>query len=82
MTQQATGSQPSRMVTVAEVCEQLGIGKTKFYALINAGELAAVDVSPNKPKAPRRVGETGHRRALRVEQAEIDRFKKERAVTA
>lgn len=67
------------MVTVVEAMDQLGIKKTKFYELVNTGELAAVDING---VAKRRVGETGRRRSLRVSQAEIDRFLAERAVTA
>ena len=70
------------MVTAAEACTQLGIGKTKFYDLINKGELTAVDLSPGAPARSRRVGEKGKRRVLRVAQAEIDRYLAERAVTA
>lgn len=77
MTQQATEPQQSRMVTVVDACDQLGIKKTKFYALVNTGELAAVDINGVEK---RRVGETGRRRSLRVSQAEINRFLAERAV--
>lgn len=79
MTQQATESQQSRGLTVTEVCGQLGIGKTKFYDLIRKGELVAFDLNG---VAKRRIGETGRRRSLRVEQAEVDRFKRESLVTA
>lgn len=79
MTQQANESQRSRGIGVDEACEQLGIGKSKFYELIRKGELAAYDVN-GVPK--RRVGEKGPRRSLRVDQAEIDRFKAGRAVRA
>lgn len=67
------------MVTVVDACEQLGIKKTKFYELINTGELAAVDIN-GVEKRP--VGQTGRRRSLRVKQAEIDRFLRERTVRA
>lgn len=67
------------MVTVVEAMDQLGIKKTKFYELVNSGELRAVDIN-GVEKRP--VGQTGRRRSLRVSQAEIDRFLRERAVTA
>lgn len=70
------------MVTAADARTQLGIGKTKFYALVRAGELHVHDVSPNRPEGPRRVGEKGHRRVLRVAQAEIDRYLAATAISA
>jgi hypothetical protein len=82
MTQQATESQAPQMVTAAEARAQLKIGKTKFYDLINAGELHAHDISPNRPSGPRRVGDKGHRRVLRISQAEIDRYLAATAVSA
>lgn len=81
MTQQATEQQASRMVDAAEARRQLGIGKTKFYALVRTGELHVHDISPNKPGL-RRVGEKGHRRVLRVAQAEIDRYLAATAISA
>jgi excisionase family DNA binding protein len=79
MTQQSTESQPSRGLTVIEACDQLGIKKTKFYELIRRGELTAVDINH---VGKRNVGETGRRRSLRVDQAEIDRFKAAGLVSA
>ena len=73
MTQPATDAADPRMLTAAEVCAQLRIGKTKFYELLNKGELYAIDVSGGAPKGPRRVGQTGRRRSLRVPQSEIGR---------
>lgn len=71
MTQQQA-TQPGRMLTVREVCDQLGIGRTKFYALVRSGELSAINVNP----APRRrVGQPGPRPSIRVEQADVDAFK-------
>jgi excisionase family DNA binding protein len=67
------------MLTVAEVCVQLGIGRTKFYTLINRGELVAVDVNA-APK--RRVGERGPRRSIRVEQSVVTAFKERNQVLA
>ena len=78
MTQHHDEPQRSRGLGVEEACEQLGIKRTTFYRLIRAGQLRAYDLN-GAPK--RRVGEKGPRRSLRVEQAEIDRFKRDAAVT-
>lgn len=72
MTQQATEPQPSRLITVREACEQLGIGKTKFYELIHQGEFSVFNLN-SAPRGPVRKG--GQRPAIRVEQAEVDAFK-------
>lgn len=62
-----------RLVTVNEVCAQLGIKKTKFYALVNQGALPIYDVSgSNRAPGPARAGE--RRRVIRVNQADIDAF--------
>jgi excisionase family DNA binding protein len=62
-----------RMVTVTEVCAQLGIGKTKFYDLVNKGELAVHDVSgSDREPGPARKGQ--RRRSIRVQQADVDAF--------
>jgi len=79
MTQQPAESQPSRMVTVVEVCEQLGIGKTKFYDLVNKGELAVIDINGVGKRLP---GEIGRRRSIRVEQTAVDAFKARNRVSA
>lgn len=79
MTQRGATPQPSPALTVNEACAQLGIGKSKFYELIRKGELEAIDINGVEK---RRIGEPGRRRSLRVEQAEIDRFKAERLVSA
>jgi len=68
------------MLTSAEVMEQLGIKKTAFYKLLNAGELKAVDVSAAPRK--RRIGEPGRRRTLRIPQSQVDAFKARNAITA
>jgi excisionase family DNA binding protein len=73
MTQQATEPQATRLVTVNEVCEQLGIKKTKFYHLVNKGELSVYDLSGSSRKpGPARKGE--RRRVIRVAQADIDAY--------
>src|SRR5258708_40272966 len=66
------------MLTSAEVMEQLGIRKTAFYKLLNAGEIEAVDVSAAKRK--RQVGERGARRTLRIPQSQVDAFKQRHAI--
>jgi excisionase family DNA binding protein len=74
MTQQATEPQATRMVTVNEVCEQLNIGRTKFYDLVNKGELPIYDLSgSNRNPGPARRGE--RRRVIRVDQADVDALK-------
>lgn len=67
-----------RMYTVGETCEALGIGRTKFYALVNDGQLTAVNINPGARY--KRVGEKGPRRALRVAASEIEAFKKRNSV--
>jgi len=79
MTNPTTETGAKVMLTVAEVCEQLGIGRTKFYTLVNRGEITAVDVNA-APK--RRVGERGPRRSIRVEQSVVDAFKSRNQVLA
>lgn len=73
MTQQATESQPSRLITVREACSQLGIGRTKFYELCHQGEFATFNLNSAAPRGPVRKGQ--QRPAIRVEQAEIDAYK-------
>jgi excisionase family DNA binding protein len=69
------------MVTVASVCGQLGIGKTKFYDLVNKGELPVHDVSGSDAEpGPARRGQ--RRRAIRVQQADVDAFLKRTRVSA
>jgi excisionase family DNA binding protein len=61
------------MITVTEVCAQLGVGKTKFYDLVNKGELAVHDVSGSGTEpGPNRKGH--RRRSIRVQQADVDAF--------
>ena len=68
-----------KMLTSTEAMEQLGIKKTAFYKLLNAGELEAVDVSAASRK--RRIGEPGRRRTLRIPQSQVDAFKARNAIT-
>jgi predicted DNA-binding transcriptional regulator AlpA len=77
MTQQATEEAQPRMLTIAEACDQLGIGLSKAYELIRKGDLKAKDLNNVKGQYAM-PGRPGKRRALRVPQAEIDRFLAER----
>lgn len=77
MTQQISGPAPA--LTVDQACTALGIGKSKIYELLRRGEIKAFDINGVEK---RRVGQPGRRRSLRIEQAEIDRFKKERQIAA
>jgi hypothetical protein len=77
MTQQATEPQASQMLTVAEARVQLKIGHSKVYELIRSGELKAKDLNNVKGQYAM-PGRPGKRRCLRIEQAEVDRFLKER----
>ena len=70
------------MVGVDEACRRLGVGKSKFYELIRGGELEAVDLNNVAGEYARPGQPGGRRRALRVEEAEIDRFKRARLVRA
>jgi predicted DNA-binding transcriptional regulator AlpA len=67
--------QRQRLITVAQAAEQLGIGKTRLYELIHAGEIATIEL-PSPSGAPGRqyVGETGAKASRRIEQAEVDAF--------
>lgn len=81
MTQQATETQATRLVTVNEVCEQLGIKKTKFYSLVYRGELATYDLSgSNRKPGPAKKGE--RRRVIRVAQSDIDAYLQRSRVSA
>ena len=80
MTQQTTETDVTDVMrTVTEAMRQLGIKKTKFYELINAGVLEAHDINGVQK---RHVGETGPRRSLRIPQSEIDRFLAETKISA
>jgi predicted DNA-binding transcriptional regulator AlpA len=70
------------MVGVDEACALLGVGKSKFYELIRTGELEAVDINNVAGQYARPGERGGRRRALRVEEAEISRFKRQRTVRA
>lgn len=63
-----------RLLTLPEAQTILGIGKTKMYELVNEGEIETVDVSKGDPKPPRRVGDKGPRRSLRIQESEIGRY--------
>ena len=72
MTQQATESQPSRLITVREATGQLGIGRTKFYELLRQGEFSVYNLN-SAPRGHMRKGQK--RPAIRVDQAEVDAYK-------
>lgn len=74
MTQTTERPEADCMVTVAEACRQLGIGRTTFYKLVNTRELEAVNLNAAAPK--RLVGQSGPRRSIRVPQSAIDAYKK------
>jgi predicted DNA-binding transcriptional regulator AlpA len=65
MTTAETGQQTPKLVSVAEACGQLGIGKVKFYELMNAGEFGETVSLPSP---------TGARPGRRIKQAGIDAF--------
>lgn len=67
--------QRHRLLTIAEASEQLGIGKTRLYELIHAGEIATIEL-PTSSGAPGRryVGDTGAKASRRIEQTEVDAF--------
>jgi excisionase family DNA binding protein len=44
------------MLTRAEVCKRLGIGKDTFLGLVRSGELAAIRTG-NRPTSPYKVSE-------------------------
>lgn len=64
MTTSETGQRSPRFVTVADACVQLGIGKVKFYELMNAGEFGEVIKLPPHTKQA----------GTRIEQSGIDAF--------
>ena len=59
-----TQSDTRRLLTSQEAREQLGIGETKLYKLVEDGHLIPVRLPT----------ETGKRREFRFEQSEIDSF--------
>lgn len=73
MTQTTPETAQRRMRTVAEACEQLGIGRTTFYDLVNKGELHIYDLS-RSGREPGVAKKGERRRMVRVEQADIDAY--------
>jgi excisionase family DNA binding protein len=65
-----TALDPAR--TVAQACVQLGIGKTKFYELLTAGEIETFTHPTRNNIRPSR----------RVRQSAIDRYLRDRAAMA
>jgi excisionase family DNA binding protein len=82
MTQTTAEPAEGQMRTVAEVCRQLKIGRTKFYDLVNKGELTPFDISGGPRKTPGPAPKGGRRRTIRVEQADVDAFKARGRATA
>lgn len=78
MTNPAYRADAKEMLTVTEVCRQLGVGRTKFYNLINKGELSVVNVNPAPKKL---VGQRGPRRSIRVRQSAVDEYKDRNTIT-
>jgi hypothetical protein len=74
MLERIAGQRP-RLLTVAQAGEQLGVGKTRMYELINAGQIATIEL-PTSDGAPGRryVGEPGAKASRRIEQTEVDAF--------
>jgi excisionase family DNA binding protein len=70
-----TETTQDRLLTAAEVCELLSIGRTRFYELVNSGELQAVTLPP-RPGTKRAKG--GKRVAL----SEIQDFIKRNAAAS
>lgn len=73
MTQTTTETAQRRLRTVAEACEQLGIGRTTFYDLVNKGELPVYDLS-GSGRDPGVAKKGERRRMVRVDQTDIDAF--------
>jgi predicted DNA-binding transcriptional regulator AlpA len=70
-----TAPEAPKLVTLAEAMDQLGVGKTRLYELINSGEIATVELpTPGGATARRRVGDPGPKKSRRIEQAEINAF--------
>lgn len=55
----------TRMLTISDVAERLGIGKSLAYQLVSSGRLAATKIST---------------RAMRVSERELERFIEDRRV--
>ncbi len=53
----------TRLLTVEQACEQLGIKTRKFYELMASGAIATIKLPPGNQQSGRR-----------VEQSEIDAF--------
>lgn len=62
-----------QMLTAAEVCTRLRIGKTTFYKLIRTEQLEARNVNPAAP-GRRPVGQKGPRPSIRVPKSSVDAF--------
>jgi predicted DNA-binding transcriptional regulator AlpA len=65
---------PERYLTFDEVQGILGIGKTRFYELVKAGEFERVDISKNATGQARPVGAKGPRPTWRVPESSLQRY--------
>lgn len=82
MTEPQAPEAPERYLTLAETQAVLGIGKTRMYELINAGEIQRVDISRNATGQPRPVGDKGPRPTWRIAESEIRRYIERNRVSA
>jgi predicted DNA-binding transcriptional regulator AlpA len=82
MTNTEAPEAPERYLTLAEAQAVLGIGKTRMYELINAGEIARIDVSRNAPRRARPIADKGPRPSWRIAESEIRRYIDDHRVTA
>lgn len=76
-----TNSDEDRMLTVSQVCAQIGIGRMTFYKLVSSGELDAININP-AATGPKPFGAPGPRRTLRVRQSEVTAFIERNKVSA
>lgn len=63
--------QPSRLLTVAEAYERLGVSRDKLYELMRTGELPFVKLPPYTKQSGRR-----------IEEAEVEAFIRRHRQTA
>lgn len=73
---------PERYLTLAETQTVLGIGKTRMYELIKAGELERVDISRNATGQARSIGSKGPRPTWRIPESQIRAYIERNRVTA
>lgn len=54
----ATDSAPSKLLTVAEACQRLSIGRTRLYELLGSGELTSIKLPGSGQLGGRRIEES------------------------